>query len=65
MQLLEALHRRWLVLLRSMTPEQFARSFEHPENGPMRLDVSTGLYAWHGRHHVGQILALRERSGWR
>jgi hypothetical protein len=31
--LLEGLHARWVQLLRSMTSEQFARCFVHPETG--------------------------------
>jgi hypothetical protein len=23
------------------------------------------IYAWHGRHHVAHITALRDRNGWR
>jgi hypothetical protein len=62
--LLRTLHSRWTYLLRSLTKEQWARTFVHPERGSVRLDVTTGLYAWHGRHHVAHILKLREREGW-
>lgn len=59
--LLEALHHRWDVLLRSMRPEDFARRLRHPERGTMTLDDMLGLYAWHGWHHVAHITSLRER----
>ena len=62
--LLETLHDRWVRLLRSLRPEDFARTLRHPEMGTMRLDSLTGLYAWHGRHHVAHITGLRERMGW-
>lgn len=62
--LLEALHRRWVQLLRSMTPEDFARTFVHSELGLVSLDRNLALYAWHGEHHTGHIRALRERMGW-
>ena len=62
--LLESLHARWVVLLRSLTPEQWKRSFRHPELGVMSLEKTLALYAWHGRHHVMQVMSLRERSGW-
>jgi hypothetical protein len=63
--LLEALHARWVVLLRSMTPEHFARGFRHPELGrTLTLDETLALYAWHGRHHVAHVTSLRERQGW-
>ena len=61
---IESLHRRWMLLLRSLTPADFARQFRHPELGVVSLDKNLALYAWHGRHHVAQITSLRERMGW-
>jgi uncharacterized damage-inducible protein DinB len=62
--LLESLHDRWVRLLRALTPEDWKRTFRHPELGPMTLEKTLALYAWHGRHHVMHITALRDRSGW-
>ena len=62
--LLESLHRRWVMLLRSLAVKDFARTFLHPELGVMSLEKNLNLYAWHGRHHVAHITSLRERSGW-
>lgn len=63
--LVEALHARWTILLRSMSDADFAKTFYHPGNQKTaRLDQTLGLYAWHGRHHVAHIAALRERKGW-
>ena len=62
--LLEALHRRWVLLLRAMKPEDFMRTFQHSELGPVTLDRNLALYAWHGDHHVAHIASLRERMGW-
>lgn len=63
--LLEALHARWTTLLRSLSPADWSRSFVHPERGRIvTLDENLALYAWHGRHHVAQITALRAREGW-
>jgi hypothetical protein len=62
--LLDALHVRWLNVLRSVGEEQWSRTVHHPENGDMRLDVLLGMYAWHGRHHVAHVTSLRERMGW-
>jgi hypothetical protein len=62
--LLEALHTRWVALLKTLTDDEFARTLRHPELGEIRLDWMLGLYAWHSRHHVAQIVGLRERSGW-
>jgi uncharacterized damage-inducible protein DinB len=62
--LLDALHARWLILLRSLSEDQFSRTFVHPELGEIALDRALGLYAWHGRHHLAQILNLRKQMRW-
>ncbi|HSF34027.1 MAG TPA: bacillithiol transferase BstA [Candidatus Tectomicrobia bacterium] len=62
--LLEALHHRWVLLLRSLKAQDFARTFMHPELGVVSLDQNVGIYAWHGRHHVAHITSLRQRMGW-
>jgi uncharacterized damage-inducible protein DinB len=59
--LLDALHNRWMVLLRSFDEATFARTFVHPENGPMPLMMALQLYAWHGRHHTAHITSFRQR----
>ena len=63
--LLSSLHERWVLFLRSLGPEECARSFHHSALGRVRLDQNIALYAWHGRHHVAHVEALRERMGWR
>ncbi len=62
--LLDALHVRWVTLLRAMTPADFQRTIKHPEWGTPSLDTMLALYAWHGRHHTAHVTALRERMGW-
>jgi len=64
LSLLEALHVRWVAALRPLPAEAFARTLRHPALGAMSIDDLLALYAWHGRHHVAQIVALRERRGW-
>jgi uncharacterized damage-inducible protein DinB len=64
--LLDALHERWVHLLRSLTDDDFASTFVHPGVGKtIRLDQNLALYAWHGRHHTAHITSLSERMGWR
>ena len=61
--LLDALHRRWVALLRAMKPEDFARAYMHPEQGrAVPLDQALALYAWHGRHHLGHVGQTGGRS---
>lgn len=64
LSLLESLHQRWVTLLMSLSPHDWTRSFQHPERGKVSLNMNVALYAWHGRHHVAHITALRERLGW-
>jgi uncharacterized damage-inducible protein DinB len=62
--LIEALHKRWVMLLETVREIDFNRNVRHPVNGTMSLDDLLALYEWHGRHHVGHITALRQRAGW-
>ena len=65
LRLLEAVHARWVGLLRSLTVEEYRRTFRHPEHGrAIPLDEALAMYAWHGRHHVAHITALRKREDW-
>jgi hypothetical protein len=64
LSLLDALHARWVLLLRSLRREDFARTLRHPERGVMTVDGTLALYGWHGKHHVAHITSLRERMGW-
>ncbi len=53
--LLEKIHARWGMLMRTLSPAAFARTFKHPDLGAMSLDVQLQLYEWHGRHHLAHI----------
>jgi hypothetical protein len=65
LSLLEAVHARWTILLRSLTPKEYARTLRHPEHpGILTVDWIIALYAWHGRHHVAHITSLRQREDW-
>ena len=55
LNLLDAVHTRWLAILRAMTEADFLRTFNHPELGPLALYDALALYAWHGRHHTAHI----------
>jgi hypothetical protein len=63
--LLEALHTRWVLLLRSLGPTQWERRYLHPEHArEWPLDEVLAMYAWHGEHHTAHITRLRTRMGW-
>lgn len=56
LRLLEAIHARWAQLLRAMSDADFAKTYVHPEyKKTYKLGDVLGMYAHHGRHHVGQI----------
>jgi len=55
LDLLEALHQRWVTFLRSLSEEQLHRTFVHPELGSVSIFEALAMYAWHGRHHTAHI----------
>ncbi|HUJ94772.1 MAG TPA: putative metal-dependent hydrolase [Terriglobales bacterium] len=62
--LLDSLHDRWVRVLRAIKPEEWKRTFRHPELGVVALEKNLALYSWHGRHHVGHITELRKKMAW-
>ena len=65
LDLLDSLHRRWVAVYEQMQDADFARTFVHPEYAePQTLDRHAQMYAWHSRHHVAHVTALRQREGW-
>jgi hypothetical protein len=64
LDLLDALHVRWVGLFRSVSWTQLQRVFIHPDSGAVSLVETVGAYAWHGRHHLAHIERLIAREGW-
>jgi hypothetical protein len=62
LRLLEGLHARWAALLRTLTPDEWRRTFVHPERGEMSLERTARLYAWHCRHHLAHIGIAAEKG---
>ena len=63
--LLHALHLRWHELFMNLNEKDFERTVMHPEyKRQMSLWFILGLYAWHGKHHIAQVQALKDRMGW-
>jgi hypothetical protein len=63
--LLHAMHTRWVNMLDRLTEDQWVRTFQHPANKVvLNLKVATGLYSWHGKHHLAHIENLKERNNW-
>lgn len=56
LQIIEGVHYRWVLLLKSLDVAQLRRQFSHPETKKMYcLDEVIGLYAWHCNHHLAHI----------
>lgn len=64
LRIVDAVHERWVALLRALPADAFSRPFQHPESGAQTLDTALSTYAWHGRHHVAHVMRLRARAGW-
>lgn len=65
LQLIEALHKRWVYFLRKMSAEDWERRFFHPESKKeFTLKSILALYAWHSEHHFQHILQLKVRMNW-
>lgn len=63
--LLTALHQKWVVLLSSLSEADLERSYIHPESKrEITLQQMMALYAWHGEHHVAHITSLRLHMNW-
>jgi hypothetical protein len=61
LDLLDALHRRWVAFLRALPVTDFRKTFSHPEWGIVSIDESLGMYGWHCRHHTAHIrLAVKK-----
>jgi len=55
LDLLDALHRRWVALLRATSEHDLQRTFVHPEWGEVTIDAAITMYEWHCRHHTAHI----------
>lgn len=57
--LLEGMHERWAYTFEHATPNQYSKTYYHPQyQKTVTLDELISLYAWHGKHHLGQILSV-------
>jgi hypothetical protein len=58
LEIIEGVHARLVMLLRSLKDADWARGFHHPENGPERVDQVLLRYEWHSRHHLEHARAV-------
>ena len=64
LDLLTAVHRRWIRFLHGLPESAWSRTLLHPEMGTLTLDDLLQHYVWHSRHHLAHVTGLRERQGW-
>jgi len=63
--IISGVHTRLTHLLEQIAMSDRKREVLHPEAGrKMSIDYMTGMYAWHSKHHLTQILELKDRKGW-
>jgi hypothetical protein len=64
LKIIEGIHVRWTVLLKSLSYEDLQKSFFHPEHKRLvKLINVLALYAWHSNHHLAHIKqAMRYRN---
>lgn len=56
LKIIEGLHARWTVLLKSLNSDDFQKEFIHPEHGKrFSIAENIGIYAWHCNHHSAHI----------
>ena len=65
LHVLDALHIRFVNMLKSLNEDDFQKTFIHPTgNRILKLEAALALYAWHSEHHLGHITSLRKRMHW-
>jgi hypothetical protein len=61
--ILKAVHFKWGIILDAMRPEDFKKTYFHPEKQrSQRLEEVTLLYAWHSQHHLAHVQHLVLRN---
>lgn len=56
LDLLEALHKRWIYSLRSLNDSDFERGYYHPDDKEdVIIAEFIGRYSWHGEHHLAHV----------
>lgn len=61
LQVLEALHARWVYLLKTLSEEDLNKEFIHPEQSErISLKENILIYGWHCQHHLAHIRQAKE-----
>ena len=56
LDVIKALHAKWVYFLKGLDDKDLKRAFIHPEgNVSISLAEDIGIYAWHGNHHLAHL----------
>ncbi|WP_405207722.1 YfiT family bacillithiol transferase [Aquimarina sp. LLG6339-5] len=56
LNLIKALHAKWVYFLKGLSDEDLEKVFIHPEGDvAISLAEDIGIYAWHGNHHLAHL----------
>lgn len=62
--IIKGVHARLTTLIKSLTDQQLAMAFFHPENEQSyTLKEIIGLYSWHSMHHLAHVVNGIESKG--
>jgi len=63
LKLIEGLHARWTVLLKSLDASDLNKKYIHPDKEqPLNLADSIAIYSWHCNHHLAHIKQALENN---
>jgi hypothetical protein len=63
LNLLRALHVKWVALLKSLSAEELQREYIHPDTRKnFKLATIVAMYAWHGEHHMGHLKIIADKK---
>ena len=54
--IINGVHWRWWKLLRALAPEDFEKTYQHPQSGQkVSIKQEIAKSVWHGKHHLAHI----------
>ncbi|TPN85402.1 YfiT family bacillithiol transferase [Aquimarina algicola] len=56
LDMIKALHAKWVYFLKGLSPDDLQKTFIHPEGDvTLSLAEDIGIYSWHGNHHLAHL----------
>ncbi|WP_109851898.1 YfiT family bacillithiol transferase [Aquimarina sp. AU58] len=61
LDLIKALHAKWVYFLKGLSAHDLEKEFIHPEGDILiSLGEDIGIYAWHGNHHFAHLQIIAQ-----